>query len=164
MINYILLVSRQGKVRLAKWFMTVPPKAKAKIVKDVTQLVLARRTRMCNFLEYKDTKVVYRRYASLFFVCGIGLGDNELIALEIIHRYVEVLDKYFGNVCELDLIFNFQKAYAILDELIIAGEMQESSKKSVLRVVTQADGVEEQENSDDLIGRLGGGRSGLLVH
>lgn len=164
MINYILLVSRQGKVRLAKWFTTVAPKAKAKIVKDVTQLVLARRTRMCNFLEYKDTKVVYRRYASLFFVCGIGLGDNELIALEIIHRYVEVLDRYFGNVCELDLIFNFQKAYAILDELIIAGEMQESSKKSVLRVVTQADGVEEQENSDDLIGRLGGGRVGLLVH
>ncbi|KAI6047404.1 AP complex, mu/sigma subunit [Pisolithus marmoratus] len=163
MINYILLVSRQGssgKVRLAKWFTTVAPKAKAKIVKDVTQLVLARRTRMCNFLEYKDTKVVYRRYASLFFVCGIGLGDNELIALEIIHRYVEVLDRYFGNVCELDLIFNFQKAYAILDELIIAGEMQESSKKSVLRVVTQADGVEEQENSDDLIGRLGGGRAG----
>lgn len=32
------------------------PKAKAKIVKDVTQLVLARRTRMCNFLEYKGKK------------------------------------------------------------------------------------------------------------
>jgi hypothetical protein len=31
----------------------MPPKAKAKIVKDVTQLVLARRTKMCNFLEYK---------------------------------------------------------------------------------------------------------------
>ena len=45
-----------------------------------------------------DTKVVYRRYASLFFVCGIGSGDNELITLEIIHRYVEVLDRYFGNV------------------------------------------------------------------
>lgn len=71
MINYILLVSRQGirisntctlyarnpsiagKVRLAKWFTTIPPKAKSKIVKDVTQLVLGRRTRMCNFLEYK---------------------------------------------------------------------------------------------------------------
>jgi AP-1 complex subunit sigma 1/2 len=45
-----------------------------------------------------DTKVVYRRYASLFFVCGIGSGDNELVTLEIIHRYVEVLDRYFGNV------------------------------------------------------------------
>jgi len=30
-------------------------KVKAKIVKDVTQLVLARRTKMCNFLEYKGT-------------------------------------------------------------------------------------------------------------
>ncbi|KAI0723274.1 Adaptor protein complex sigma subunit [Earliella scabrosa] len=155
MINYMLLVSRQGKVRLAKWFQTMSQKAKAKIVKDVTQLVLARRTRMCNFLEYKDTKVVYRRYASLFFVAGISQGDNELVVLEIIHRYVEVLDRYFGNVCELDLIFNFQKAYAILDELIIAGELQESSKKSVLRVVTQADSIEEQENSEDTMARLG---------
>ena len=29
--------------------------------------------------------------------------------------------RYFGNVCELDLIFNFHKAYYILDELLIAG-------------------------------------------
>lgn len=85
-IEYVLLVSRQGKVRLAKWFVNMQPKQKSKIVKDVTQLVLARRTRMCNFLEYKDSKVVYRRYASLFFVTGIGPGDNELIALEVIHR------------------------------------------------------------------------------
>ncbi|KIJ56812.1 hypothetical protein M422DRAFT_22950 [Sphaerobolus stellatus SS14] len=155
MMSYILLVSRQGKVRLAKWFTTLPPKTKAKIVKDVTQLVLARRTRMCNFLEYKDSKVVYRRYASLFFVCGITAGDNELVTLEIIHRYVEVLDRYFGNVCELDLIFNFQKAYAILDELIIAGEIQESSKKTVLRVVAQSDQIEETESSDDTLARLG---------
>lgn len=32
-------------------------KAKAKIVKDVTQLVLSRRTRMCNFLEYKGASL-----------------------------------------------------------------------------------------------------------
>ncbi|TYJ56109.1 hypothetical protein B9479_003219 [Cryptococcus floricola] len=145
MINYVMLVSRQGKVRLAKWFQTLPPKTKNKIVKDVTQLVLARRTRMCNFLEYKDTKVIYRRYASLFFITSISPGDNELITLEIIHRYVEVLDRYFGNVCELDLIFNFQKAYAVLDELIIAGEIQESSKKTVLKIVAQSDAIEEGE-------------------
>jgi len=163
MINYILLVSRQGKVRLQKWFTTMPLKAKAKIVKDVTQLVLARRTKMCNFLEYKDTKVIYRRYASLFFVCGISAGDNELVALEIVHRYVEVLDRYFGNVCELDLIFNFQKAYSVLDELIIAGELQESSKKSVLRVVTQSDTIEDQENSEDTLARLGSRSANFLT-
>lgn len=45
-----------------------------------------------------DTKVIYRRYASLFFITSISPGDNELITLEVIHRYVEVLDRYFGNV------------------------------------------------------------------
>ncbi|KAF9571345.1 AP-1 adaptor complex sigma subunit Aps1 [Mortierella alpina] len=148
-INFVLLVSRQGKTRLAKWFTTMSPKEKTKIVKDVTQLVLSRRTKMCNFLEYKDTKVIYRRYASLFFITGIDPEDNELITLEIIHRYVEVLDRYFGNVCELDLIFNFQRAYFILDELLIAGEMQESSKKTVLRVITQQDAMEEEEAKEE---------------
>lgn len=41
--------------RLAKWFTTLSPKDKAKIIKDVSQLVLSRRTRMCNFLEYKGS-------------------------------------------------------------------------------------------------------------
>ncbi|KAL7270011.1 AP-1 adaptor complex sigma subunit Aps1 [Rhizina undulata] len=144
-IRYLFLLSRQGKVRLAKWFTTLSPKEKAKIVKEVTALVLARRTRMCNFLEYKDSKVVYRRYASLFFITGIDPEDNELITLEIVHRYVEQMDKYYGNVCELDIIFNFQKAYFILDELLLAGEMQESSKKNVLRCISQEDALEDME-------------------
>ncbi|KAJ7492867.1 AP complex, mu/sigma subunit [Mycena latifolia] len=145
MIKYIFLVSRQGKLRLAKWFNTIGSKAKARIIQDLTQQVLARRPRMCNVLEYKDTRVIYRRYASLFFVCGIEAADNELMTLEVIHRFVEVLDRVFGNVTELDLIFNFQKAYAVLDELIIAGEFQESSKSTALRLVTEADAWEEHE-------------------
>ena len=56
-------------------------------------------------------QVVYKRYASLYFVMGIDQGDNELITLEVVHHYVEVLDRYFGNVCELDLIFNFHKVF-----------------------------------------------------
>nr|GEX16287.1 AP-1 complex subunit sigma-1 [Tanacetum cinerariifolium] len=39
----------------------------------------------------------------------INQEDNELEVLEIIHHYVEILDRYFGSVCELDLIFNFHK-------------------------------------------------------
>lgn len=102
---------------------------------------------MCNFLEYKDTKIVYRRYASLFFIAGCDSDDNELITLEIIHRYVEQMDKYYGNVCELDIIFSFTKAYYILDELLLAGELQESSKKAVLRCIGQQDSLEDMEVS-----------------
>ncbi|KAJ1964504.1 AP-1 adaptor complex sigma subunit Aps1 [Dipsacomyces acuminosporus] len=147
-IKYIFLVSRQGKLRLVKWYSTLSQKEKTKIVKEVSQLVLARKPKQCNFIEHKDTKVVYRKYASLYFVAGIEMDDNELIALEIIHRYVEVLDRFFGNVCELDLIFQFQKAYFILDEMLMAGELQESSKKTVLRVIAQQDETETLENSD----------------
>ncbi len=89
--------------------------------------------------------MVYRRYASLFFIAGCASTDNELITLEIVHRYVEQMDKYYGNVCELDIIFNFQKAYFILDELLLAGEMQESSKKNVLRCISQQDSLEDME-------------------
>jgi len=48
-------------------------------------------------------------------------------------------------VTELDLIFNFQKAYAVLDELIVAGEFQESSKSVALRLVSEAEIWEENE-------------------
>ena len=93
----------------------------------------------------EDTKIVYRRYASLFFIAGCSWDDNELITLEIIHRYVEQMDKYYGNVCELDIIFSFTKAYYILDELLLAGELQESSKKNVLRCISQQDALEDME-------------------
>lgn len=97
---------------------------------------------------FADTKIVYRRYASLFFIAATDPTDNELLTLEIVHRYVEQMDKYYGNVCELDIIFNFQKAYFILDELLLAGELQESSKKNVLRVIGAQDGLEEMEVSE----------------
>lgn len=32
-----------------------------------------------------------------------------MCVLELIHLLVEVLDGYFGNVCELDLVFHFDK-------------------------------------------------------
>jgi hypothetical protein len=43
----------------------------------------------------------FSRYASLYFCCAIENQDNELLTLEIVHRYVELLDKYFGNVSVL---------------------------------------------------------------
>ena len=192
----MLLLSRQGKVRLAKWYTTQSQKERARALKEVAPLVLGRHPKLCNFVDWRDQKLVYKRYASLFFVAGVDTGaragggggvmggrgagcwagvqrwwfllaatarprggasslhcvklegcynsavitttdpatappsppltrhhhqtlnppypeptpeDNELLTLEVIHEFVEVLDKYFGNVCELDLIFNFHK-------------------------------------------------------
>uniref|UniRef100_A0A8U8BIQ2 Uncharacterized protein n=1 Tax=Geospiza parvula TaxID=87175 RepID=A0A8U8BIQ2_GEOPR len=113
-MRFMLLFSRQGKLRLQKWYLATADKDKKKMVRELMQVVLARKPKMCSFLEWRDLKVVYKRYASLYFCCAIEGQDNELITLELIHRYVELLDKYFGSVCELDIIFNFEKAYFIL--------------------------------------------------
>lgn len=100
---------------------------------------------MCNIIEYKDSKIIYRRYASLFFVANTPNEDNELLSLEVIQRYVEQMDKAYGNVCELDIIFNFQTAYHILDELLLDGIVQETSKREVLRKVAAQDQLESAE-------------------
>lgn len=47
------------------------------------------------------------------------------------------------QVCELDIIFNFEKAYFILDEFLLGGEVQETSKKNVLKAIEQADLLQE---------------------
>ena len=144
MIQYLLLISRQGKVRLAKWYVTLPQKEKSKITRDCCNLAITRSIKVCNFVEYKQSILVCKRYASLFFIACIDKGDNELITLEIIHHFVEVLDKYFGNVCELDLIFNFHKAYHMLDEVLLGGELQESSKRATLKYVHTHESLAEE--------------------
>lgn len=69
--------------------------------------------------QWRTQKIVYRRYAGLFFTLVVDTNENELACLEAIHLFVEVLDVYFGNVCELDLVFNFFKVcgMALFDTL-----------------------------------------------
>ena len=100
---------------------------------EVHRLVAPRdQKHQSNFVEFRTNRVVYRRYAGLFFCVCVDANDNELAYLEAIHLFVEVLDTFFSNVCELDLVFNFYKVYAILDEVFLAGEIQETSKPVVL--------------------------------
>lgn len=56
-IRYLLLFSRQGKVRLSKWYVTRPPKDRAATTRAVVRDVLARPPRSCSVLEVGDYKV-----------------------------------------------------------------------------------------------------------
>ena len=86
----------------------------------------------------------FLRYASLYFACCVEQSDNELIVLDIIHHFVEVLDRYFSNVCELDLIFNFHQSYFILEEMIVGGFIMESSKKQALKMISCNDALMDE--------------------
>jgi AP-1 complex subunit sigma 1/2 len=60
-IHFVLLVSRQGKCRLTKWYSPYPSKDKKKIVREVSQMCLSRPQKLCNFLEWKDQKIIFKR-------------------------------------------------------------------------------------------------------
>ncbi len=47
------------------------------------------------------------------------------------------------KVCELDIIFNFEKAYFMWDEFVIGGDVQETSKKNVLKAISDQDIIQE---------------------
>lgn len=51
------------------------------------------------------------------------------------------------QVCELDIIFNFEKAYFILDEFLMGGEIQETSKQIVNRSIEASDMLQEVRRS-----------------
>lgn len=163
-IHWMLLISRQGKVRLAKWFEPFSAAERAGIMRSVVAMVLTRTSKMCNVVDWKDTKVVYKRYASLYFVACVDASDNELLAMEMLHMFVEVLDKYFSNVCELDLIFNFTRAYWILDEMFISGELQESNKAAVLAAAQMSDAAAEPIPEFGPKAMLPGGSSSSSSH
>lgn len=48
---------------------------------------------------------------------------------------VETYDNYFEGVCELDIMFNVEKAHMILDEVVSNGEIVETNRSRILAPV-----------------------------
>lgn len=132
MIRFVLFQNRQGKTRLAKYYAPYSLAEKHVIEREVHRLVVSRDRNYTNFVGYQNYKLIYRRYVGLYVILCVDTNDNELSYLESIHLFVELLDAYFGNVCELDLVFNFHKVYSIVDEVYLAGEIQETNKSVIL--------------------------------
>eukprot|EP01068_Selenidium_serpulae_P008162 Selendium_serpulae@DN4905_c0_g1_i12.p1 len=99
MIKFILMVNKQGQTRLCQYYEYMPIPERVALEGELIRKCLSRSDSQCSFMEYRDMKVIYRRYASLFFIVGVDNEDvNELAILEFIHTLVETLDKYFENV------------------------------------------------------------------
>ncbi|KAK4372856.1 hypothetical protein RND71_008240 [Anisodus tanguticus] len=64
---------------------------------------------------------------------------NEVAILEFIHLLVETMDRHFGNVCELDIMFHLEKAHFMLEEMVMNGCIIETSKANIVTPIQLMD-------------------------
>jgi hypothetical protein len=74
---------------------------------------------------------------------------------EFIHAVVETLNAFFGNVCELDILFNMDKVYLILEDMINSvGHVVNTNRVMVLASVKAATSDDEDDLTRFLFGVL----------
>jgi len=158
MIRAVFIVNDAGQARLVRWYENVPESERAGLMRRVFLSVSRRTDRLCNFLDVawdeklapgsdrwiRGTKLVYRHYATLYFVFVCEETESELGILDLIQVFVETLDNCFESVCELDLIFHADKVNYVLDEIVQGGLVLETNMQSVLRNVSEMARLERQ--------------------
>ncbi len=92
-----------------------------------------------------DFKIIYRHYATLYFVFCVDSSESELGILDLIQVFVETLDKCFENVCELDLIFHVDKVHYILQEMCMGGMVLETNMSEIVTRIEEMSKVERTE-------------------
>ncbi|KRX53505.1 AP-3 complex subunit sigma-2, partial [Trichinella sp. T9] len=151
MIKAILVFNNHGKPRLLKFYEAYPEETQQQIVRETFLLLSKRDDNVCNFLECgslvggSEYKLIYRHYATLYFVFCVDSSESELGILDLIQVFVETLDRCFENVCELDLIFHADKVHYILNEIVMGGMVLETNMNEILTRVNEQDKIEKQE-------------------
>uniref|UniRef100_A0A8I3VYA2 Adaptor related protein complex 3 subunit sigma 2 n=1 Tax=Callithrix jacchus TaxID=9483 RepID=A0A8I3VYA2_CALJA len=163
MIQAILVFNNHGKPRLVRFYQRFPEEIQQQIVRETFHLVLKRDDNICNFLEGgsliggSDYKLIYRHYATLYFVFCVDSSESELGILDLIQVhlpvvfftapkvFVETLDKCFENVCELDLIFHMDKVHYILQEVVMGGMVLETNMNEIVAQIEAQNRLEKSE-------------------
>ncbi len=128
------------------------------ILQEIFLLISKRDDNACNFVDSSNlksckiakqwastgTRILYRHYATLYFVFVCEQTESELGILDLIQVFVETLDKCFENVCELDLIFNSDKVHYILDEIVVGGLVLETNMGEILLAVKEMNKLEKE--------------------
>ncbi|MCO5610712.1 hypothetical protein L7F22_064953 [Adiantum nelumboides] len=139
MIHAVLVLNTQGKARLAKYYYPLRAEKQQDIIRGVYKVLSRRAERASNFVEAEnifesETKLVYKHFATLYFVFVIDNAESELAILDLIQVFVESLDRCFKNVCELDLVYNFNK-HCLTDYLVKGKEQIKRSFKPIFAVI-----------------------------
>mmetsp|Transcript_17739 Transcript_17739/g.39963 ORF Transcript_17739/g.39963 Transcript_17739/m.39963 type:complete len:168 (+) Transcript_17739:110-613(+) len=151
MILGISIINNFGKCRFMKLYQKHMPEQQQQImVKELFQTLNTRPDGVCNFLDASKwfdpgARIVYRQYATLFFIFAIDASESELGILDLIQVLVEALDRNFKNVCELDIIFNVEQVHWVVDEMVVGGMVAETNMNDILDAVESQARLARQE-------------------
>ncbi|KAK4038138.1 clathrin adaptor complex small chain [Parachaetomium inaequale] len=180
MINAFLVFNGQGQPRLTKFYTQLDTSIQQRLISEIFTLVSNRPPGSCNFLplppllaasstsntsssaqEQNDVPslVTYRNYATLYFIVISTSTESPLALIDLIQVYVEALDRLFENVCELDLIFNYETLHATLGEMVVGGVVIETNMERIVAGVRAQGTVAKRPVNE---GRTGGGLGGSL--
>jgi AP-3 complex subunit sigma len=114
MILAALVMNTQGKPRITKFYVPLGVEKQQEAIRTIYSALSQRPEDSCSFVETEDifgpdTKLVYKHFATLYFIFVIDSSESELGMLDLIQVFVETLDRCFKNVCELDIVYNFNK-------------------------------------------------------
>ncbi|XP_021594156.1 AP-3 complex subunit sigma [Manihot esculenta] len=156
MIKAVMAINTQGKPRLTKFYDFLTVEKQQELIRSVFGVLCSRAENVSNFMEADsifgpDSRLVYKHYATLYFVFVFDTSENELAVLDLIQVFVETLDKCFRNVCELDIVYNYSKLHTILDEIIFGGQVLETSSSEVMKAVEAISKLESSSNSITLV-------------
>ncbi|PHJ23698.1 adaptor-related protein complex sigma 2 subunit [Cystoisospora suis] len=153
MIKSILVVNNQGKPRILRFYDGTPHEKQQHLLRRIYHLVSQRPDdASCCFADDKEllgpnAKIIYRHFATLYFIFVTDEMESALGILDLIQVFVQVLDSCFENVCELDLIYHFDKANFILDEIVVGGLVIETNIDSILQSVSSVKKLVDSESS-----------------
>ncbi|OAL50272.1 Adaptor protein complex sigma subunit [Pyrenochaeta sp. DS3sAY3a] len=181
MINAVLVFNNAGQPRLTKFYTQLETSVQQRLISEIFTLVANRPNSACNFLPlppllasssksstpttpHNDTPslVTYRHYATLYFIVISTSTESPLALLDLIQVFVQALDGLFENVCELDLIFNFETLHATLGEMVVGGVVVETQLDKVVQAV-KAQGRVAKRPVNEGRGSGGGGVMGGLT-
>uniref|UniRef100_A0A8C1R3H4 Adaptor related protein complex 3 subunit sigma 1 n=1 Tax=Cyprinus carpio TaxID=7962 RepID=A0A8C1R3H4_CYPCA len=127
MIKAILIFNNHGKPRLSKFYEHYTEDTEQQIIRETFHLVSKRDENVCNFLEGglliggSENKLIYRHYATLYFVFCVDSSESELGILDLI------------------------QVHNILAEMVMGGMVLETNMSEI---ITQAEAHNKMEKSE----------------
>uniref|UniRef100_A0A8C7JIS8 Adaptor related protein complex 3 subunit sigma 2 n=1 Tax=Oncorhynchus kisutch TaxID=8019 RepID=A0A8C7JIS8_ONCKI len=153
MIKAILIFNNHGKPRLIRFYEYFAEDVQQQIIRETFHLVSKRDDNVCNFLEGgsliggSDYKLIYRHYATLYFVFCVDSSESELGILDLIQVcYITLLYTYHLQVCYITLLYTYPlQVHFILQEVVMGGMVLETNMNEIVGQVELQNRMEKSE-------------------